>query len=277
MKVLVTGAAGLLGRAVCGELLGSGIELVAVDRGEGEGLGYPIVKADVLDRASCYSMAQGCDCVVHLANCTDWLGRSAQEVYVDNVSMDINVFQAAVESGVRRIVFASSVQLLTGFRLDVEREEHEILFERLPADSSAKLYPRNPYSLSKAAGEQMLDGFVDRYGISAVSIRFPILLENGLASLREIDPNPRKNAFDLYAYLSTASAGDLVRRCALAGTEGHRRYFPAAKGNLHGLTPAEVYRERLEGLELRCPLEALDRLVDCSDIEADTGWTQPEV
>src|SRR5690242_14768107 len=116
MKVLVTGAAGRLGRAVCPLLQSAGMDVRATDRRADSSLFYQIDVATLLDRERCYQLVDGVEAIVHLGNWASAGSADAQTVFNENTSMNMNVFQAAMERGVRRIVFASTIQVILGQR-----------------------------------------------------------------------------------------------------------------------------------------------------------------
>ena len=111
MKVAVTGAAGQLGTQLLRLLVAdrSVKEIVALD------LRPPLivsgklrdVRADVRDPAIGQHLA-GCDALIHLAFL---VAKRGQRSLLDevNVAGSANVFRAALEAGVRRILYASSV------------------------------------------------------------------------------------------------------------------------------------------------------------------------
>jgi len=115
MKVLVTGGAGRLGAVVCKELLRIGHDVLVTDQRHAAHLPGEVPQrlANLCDSHAVYPLLQGRDAVVHLGNIPNLgLGPSPQEVLSRNVAMNVNVFRAAADLGVRRIVFASSIQTM---------------------------------------------------------------------------------------------------------------------------------------------------------------------
>jgi UDP-glucose 4-epimerase len=70
-----------------------------------------------------------------------------------------NVFAAAADHGVKRLVFASSAS--------VYGEP-----ERLPMHEDDELHPLTPYCISKRAGEDLLGFYQRRSGLSWIALRF---------------------------------------------------------------------------------------------------------
>jgi nucleoside-diphosphate-sugar epimerase len=100
-------------------------------------------RGDVLDRASVERLVEGADVVVHLAFVVVKAGAETRHI---NVEGSRNVFEAAVDAGAGRLVYASSVAAY-GFA-DVDG----LLTEDLPALGHA----RHPYSAHKAEVEAVL-------------------------------------------------------------------------------------------------------------------------
>ena len=110
MRVLVTGATGLIGRRLVERLTGDGVQVTALVRRPGalaEGPGLTVVVGDVEDRAGLDRAIAGCDAVVHLANATGVTDPARAEAI--NVGGTANVIAAARAAGARRIVFTSSI------------------------------------------------------------------------------------------------------------------------------------------------------------------------
>src|SRR4051812_41491380 len=177
MKVLVTGATGRLGSLVCKELLQRGHDVLGTDQRFAGGLAFPLKLADLRDSLAVYPLLEGRDAVVHLGNIPNLsMGPSPQVVLGDNVSMNSNVFRAAVDLGVRRIVFSSSLQAM--IRLEegraVDAAPHIPYF---PLDGDAPADPgHNFYGLSKEFGERTLRVLSELTPeLACTSLRFPML------------------------------------------------------------------------------------------------------
>ena len=109
-KVLVTGAAGLLGRYAVGELTGryavSGLDLQAAEPG------MPFMRANICDGEAVALACKGQDAIVHIAAVPNpWAG-SADQIMTVNVGGTWNVLRAAEEAGVHRVVLVSSTASL---------------------------------------------------------------------------------------------------------------------------------------------------------------------
>jgi NAD(P)-dependent dehydrogenase (short-subunit alcohol dehydrogenase family) len=106
-RVLVTGAGGLIGRAIA-PLLPAGWDLVRTDLRAGDG----IRALDVTDVDACRAAFTGVDAVVHLAAVPD-PEASWDQLLPPNVVGAHQVARAAGDCGVRRLVLASSLQAVS--------------------------------------------------------------------------------------------------------------------------------------------------------------------
>ena len=116
-EVLITGATGFVGAAVARRLLAAGKSLrfltrSASDPSNIEGLAGTRVIGDLGDPASLKRAVAGCEAVYHVAaDYRLWVPRPA-EIYRINVDGSVALIRAAMEAGVGRIVYCSSVAVL---------------------------------------------------------------------------------------------------------------------------------------------------------------------
>jgi len=167
-RVLITGGAGLIGRATAERLAATGWSVVAYDLPEqmeraGDALpaGAERVSGTILDGGALRKAAAGCSTVVHLAarlgvrrTEADRLG--CLEVNIEGTK---NVLDAAVAAGVRRVVFASSSEVY-GEPL------------RNPITEGDITQGKTVYAVSKLAGEELCHAYAQRHGLEVVVLRY---------------------------------------------------------------------------------------------------------
>ena len=169
-SVLLTGAAGRVGRAILGDLA-TEYDWRLLDRDPPtRDLPGDLVVADITDREALLEAMDGVDAVVHLAgdprSTAPW-----ESVLPNNIDGTQAVFEAAVERDLERVVFASSNHAVGAYETD----------ERTPAiyrpnsafrlDGTELPRPGNLYGVSKAAGELLGRYYHDEYGIAVACIR----------------------------------------------------------------------------------------------------------
>ena len=193
LTVAVTGPTGEIGLPLLEELERDG--RVGAVRGmarrpfDPAGEGWKKVayrRGDILDRASLDELFAGADVAVHLAFAI-FGGR--EETRRVNLEGSRNVFEAAVEAGVERLVYASSVAAY-GFHPD----NPQPLTEDVPTRGSESFY----YSAQKAELEAMLDDVLAGSGVDAhvfrpcivAGPRATLLIEKVVDGARLGDPLP---------------------------------------------------------------------------------------
>lgn len=169
MKVLVTGANGFVGSALCPYLAEFGHKVVPVVRRQSNVSNEVIVH----DAASWKAALNGCDSVIHLAArahvMQDQERNPLQAFRVSNLDTTIELAERAVEAGVRRFVFMSTIK--------VNGEETASGFRFRPEDSTD---PKDPYAISKWEAEQGLFEIAKRTGLEVVIIRPPLVYGPGV-------------------------------------------------------------------------------------------------
>lgn len=288
VKVLLTGAAGRLGREVFRALVEGGFDVRATDRTFRRDLPGRVEVANLLDGPTCYRLLEDCQAVVHLANHPHiFVRRPFQDVYAENMTMDANVFQAAAELGIKKLVFASSVQALSGDRhVDFKPDDPDAALPPsslayLPIDGDAPACPRNLYALSKEAGEQMLRYYaaVDAE-LSASAVRFPFLVtQETFEWMRRRGDEFRQagrihgDADEGFSYLFATDAATLVVAILNKQPAGYHQLFPVAADRMT-TAPIPLLIEKLyPNVPLRVPADKLTCLVDTSKITATLGWS----
>ena len=157
--ILITGAAGNVGGKFAAHVKTTGgYALKLLDRKAGEG----ITAADFSrwDESWAQHFA-GVDTVVHMAGEPRGVASWA-EVHAANIVGTQHVLRAAREAKVRRVVFASTNQVMLGYRF---REDVNPVTTDLPP------LPLSPYGVSKVFCEEIGRNFTEETGISFLALR----------------------------------------------------------------------------------------------------------
>lgn len=169
MRVLVTGANGFVGRALCPHLVALGHEVVPVVRRQSSIADEVIVHG----AESWITALKGCDSVIHLAArahvMRDLERDPLQAFRADNADTTIELAKRAVETGVRRFVFMSTI------KVNGEETAPGCSFSHDdPVD------PKDPYAISKWEAEQGLLEMAKSTGLEVVIIRPPLVYGPGV-------------------------------------------------------------------------------------------------
>lgn len=184
-KVVMTGAAGRIGRAIV-PLLPRDWEMSRTDLTAHEG----ISALDVSDLGACREAFAGADAVVHLAAVPD-PSASWDELLPSNVVGVYQVAQAAADCGVRRLVLASSLHAVSGTP------------DGSQSRSSDAPRPGNLYGATKAWAEAVGAWLAATGSASVVAVR--------IGNFAEARPNAAVPDRERSAWLSPRDAAQLIR------------------------------------------------------------------
>jgi nucleoside-diphosphate-sugar epimerase len=199
-KVLVTGAGGFIGRALCARFVRAGVPHVAAVRAvAAEDANRPAyVALGDFAAADWHDVLDGVESVVHLAGRAHVTGRDADAptpFIVANVHVTRRLADAAARAGVRRIVFASTIKVY-GETTQAGR----------PFRAGDPAAPQDAYAHSKAEAENVLRELAAERGIEAVVLRLPLTYGAGVKG-------------NFRALLASVAAG---RRLPLRGIDNRR-------------------------------------------------------
>jgi UDP-glucose 4-epimerase len=166
MTVVVTGGAGFIGSNLVNRLIEQGESVRVLDNlSTGYGDNVPsqveLVEGDVADEEAMRHAVAGADRVFHQAAARSVIGSVEHPLLTDtsNTHGTLNVLKAALDAGVRRVVYASSSSVYGGAA-------------PMPTAETAPLVPRSPYAVSKLAGEHYCRVFSELYGLETVALRY---------------------------------------------------------------------------------------------------------
>ncbi len=169
MRVLVSGANSFIGRALCSHFSSLGHSVVPAVRQSYGMKGEHIVG----DKHSWMHALAGCYSVVHLAGRTQVMQDDEtdpiQAFRAANVGTTIELANRAVEAGVRRFVFMSTIK--------VNGEETAPGCRFKPDDLTE---PEDPYAISKWEAENGLLEIARKSGLEVVIIRPPLVYGPGV-------------------------------------------------------------------------------------------------
>jgi len=268
MRVLVTGGSGRIGRYVLQDLVQAGHEVTSIDIVPPAGRLCPSLRVDLTDAGETYQAlaAAKAQAVIHLGAWASSGLVPSTRTYGDNVQATFNVFQACADLGIERVVSASSAQVYGSAKAPP-------LY--VPMDEDHPLRPANCYALSKMAGEQAADFFVENWGLTILSFRFM-----GVRAPSDIGPEIERMAEDPSSGCSLlwtrTDARDAAVACRRAveqeGVASGAYNITGPQVVLSQTTASLVERFFGEQTEIRQPLPGHVSPLSCARAEAAFGY-----
>jgi len=167
VKVLVTGGSGFIGSHVVDKLAAAGLTPRIYDVIPSpwhEAGSVDTYLGDLDDREALADAMRGCDAVLHLAAVADVNQVNLDPVFAEKVNArgTLNVLEAARQSDVKRVVYASTIWVYNGCS-----EDH--------VDEDVQLgLPNHLYTASKIAGEMYCTSYAELYDVEYTILRFGI-------------------------------------------------------------------------------------------------------
>src|SRR5580658_6963483 len=274
-RICVTGASGLAGRAVVRDLLEHGYDVsptdIAATRTDMEN---GMVRADLTDYGQAVEALSGADAVVHMANIPAPGLYTPAVTFNTNITMNFNVFQAAANLGLSRVVWASSETTL-GLPFDVPPRY-------APVDEDHYPVPTSTYALSKVASETIAGHIAQWSGIPFVALRFSNIMEQEwYQEFPEYWPDPTSRKWNLWGYVDER---DVAASCRLAleapaeAVAGNPAFIIAAADTVMNRPSADLLAELFPGVKLTRDvgefgtLLAIDRAREVLGYEARHSW-----
>jgi nucleoside-diphosphate-sugar epimerase len=213
MNILITGGKGNVGRAVTRYLSERGHTLTVLDCDDQPDLpGVRYASCDLTQCADLAALARGCEAILHLAAIANPSFAAGDEIFRVNTVSTYNVFDAAAQTGIRRVVCASSINAL-GFNFGVKPFE----LSYFPVDEAHPLVTTDPYSFSKQITEDIAAYYWRREGISSACLRLPGVYDPQ-AHLHGFDPHMLARYRQLHQELAALPEAEAIAQAQQAVT-----------------------------------------------------------
>jgi nucleoside-diphosphate-sugar epimerase len=242
-KICVTGASGTAGRAVVSDLREHGHDVVATDVLVASADRGTVVRADLTDYGQTVDVLHGVDAVVHLANIPAPGLYPPAYTLSHNTTMNGNVFLAAAQLGLDRVVWASSETTL-GLPFDVPPRY-------APVDEDHYPYPTTTYALSKVVSETMAEQIASWSGIPFVALRFSnIFTPEDYRHIPSVWDDPHLRKWNLWGYIDVRDVAQACRLALDAPISGSASFIIAAADTVMNRPSADLLREVFPDVKL---------------------------
>lgn len=270
MHIALTGSSGKLGSVVARELRASGHDVVGLDVVGTRGPGF--LQVDLTDYGQVIDALKGVhgetggfDAVVHLAAIPAPGIRSDIATFRNNITSTFDVFWAAVQLGIRRIVYASSETVL-GLPFDVAPPY-------IPVDEEYPARPESVYSLVKHLEEQLAIELVRWHpDLSITALRFSnVMVPEDYAEFPSFDGDAMRRKWNLWGYIDARDGAQAVEK-ALDAAPGYDRFIIAAADTVMTRPNAELVAEVFPDVPLKGDLGVNDTLLSIDHARSVLGY-----
>ncbi|MCJ1696470.1 NAD(P)-dependent oxidoreductase [Rathayibacter caricis] len=271
MRIAVTGGSGKLGRSVVARLRASGHDVYNLDRAGERGPGF--VRIDVADYGQVVDAIQavgdqyeGIDAVVHLAAIPAPGIVPDIATFQNNMLSTFNVFHAAIRSGIRNVVYASSETVL-GLPFDVPPPY-------IPVDEKYPARPESVYSLTKHLEEQLAIELCRWHpDLKIIGLRFSnVMDEADYAEFPSFDSDALQRKWNLWGYIDGRDGAQAVEKALAHDATGFDRFIIAAADTVMSRPNDELIAEVFPGVEVRGEVGANETLLSIDHAREVLGY-----
>lgn len=279
-RYVVTGGAGFIGSTLVRQLLAGGHRVHVIDNLETGSLDnleevadlITVHEYDIRDYNRIAPVIAGARRVFHLAALPSVPKSILQPVPSHEVNIDgtFNVFRAAVEGKVGRVVYAASSSAYGDT-------------EVLPKVETMAPKPKSPYAAQKLMGEYYASVFADSFGLETISLRFfnvfgprqdPTSVYSGVLSIfltcliERRCPTIYGDGEQSRDFTYVEDVAALLLKASESG-DGSGRVYNAGNGNRYTLNETWSLLQKIEGVNLPA-VYGPPRAGDVRDSQADT-------
>ena len=273
MKILITGAAGLIGKEVTKGLVAAGHDVLATDLVKDDlSPAQKFVVGDLVSDEFISQLDFRCDAIVHLGSIPRPGIESDEKVLHNNVMGTYHVFANAVENNVPLVIYASSLSIY-GFAWSTGTSP-----DYVPVDEKHPLYHYESYALSKEVNERSADMWANRSETAFVGLRIPhthtnLVFTELAQKMRERDKAILEQGAKIFwAYLDLRDAVQGILTVIDKGAQGSKTYNFAAPDTYAPKPTREMMAEFHPTTKIASSLSGYDSIIDCSEWHADFGY-----
>ena len=258
-NIIVTGGSGKAGRAVCRDLIEHGYQVLNVDTQRSSDPCCPFYKVDLNDlgqtidalrwtggRDHPFRLFRQADAVVHLAAIPAPDLCPEDVTFRNNVASTYNVFDAAMQVGIKRVVWASSETTL-GLPFSPDAPP-----AYAPVDEAHPLRPESAYSLSKVLGEEMARQF-QRWNPDStfIGLRLSnVMAPEDYARFDSWQEMPRFREWNLWSYIDARDFAQAVRCGLTVDFTGADHFIIANEDTVMRRSSAALMQEVFPGVKM---------------------------
>jgi len=268
--IVVTGAAGRLGRSVVRLLLDREIDVRATDQVAADDLSTEFVLCDLLDATMVERLLKGAEGVIHMGAIPGPLRADGRVIFDNNVQSTFNVMMSAAEMGLRRVVFSSSA-----FGMGWAHDGASFVPIYLPLDEEHPMMPFEPYVLSKQVGEDIGKMIARNSTTSVVSLRFTnVVPPEGQEEFPWPAPTPENPlTLVMWAYADPRDVAEAHVLSLDVDIEGHEAFMIAQPSSRFKEPTLDLIRNNFgDRVEIRGQLQGTASVISTEKAQRMLGW-----
>lgn len=266
MLVAVTGAQGVVGRAVRTALAHAGHRTRPIDRTATTD--PEAVVADACDYPRLRDALDGTDALIHLAAIPNPHAADGPTVHNTNVVAAYNALTAAVDCGITTVALASSINAIGG------AFSRRARYDRFPVDERHPTYNEDPYSLSKWIAEAQADSIARRHPrMTIASLRIHGVTESRDTARAELGPADSTRAINhLWGYVRADEVARAFEAVLRATWHGHETFNIVAPDTISDEPSLDLAHRHWPDVDLHGDLTGNTGFYDCTKAHRLLGW-----
>ena len=268
--IVVTGAAGRLGRRVVQLLADQNREVLATDQVQADDLPAEFVRCDLGNAEAVHDVLRGAEAVIHMGAIPGPSRAEPRAIFGNNTPADFNVMMSAAELGLRRVVYSSSA-----FGMGWAHDANAFVPRYLPLDEEHPMMPFEPYGLTKQVGEDIGRMIARTSNTTVVSLRFTnVPLPEVVAEFPWPAPT-RENPLTLVMW-AYADARDVAEAQVLsldAEIEEYEAFMLAQPSSRFAEPTIDIVRNNFgDRVDIREGLEGTASVISTEKVQRTLGW-----
>ena len=268
--IVVTGAAGRLGRRVVQLLADQNREVLATDQVEAVDLPAEFVRCDLGNAEAVSDILKGAEAVIHMGAIPGPSRAEPRVIFGNNTPADFNVLMSAGELGLRRVVYSSSA-----FGMGWAHDGNAFVPRYLPLDEEHPLMPFEPYGLTKQVGEDIGRMIARNSSTTVVSLRFTnVALPEVQAEFPWPAPTPEDPlTLVMWAYADARDVAEAHVRSLDAKIEEYEAFMLAQPSSRFTEPTIEIVKSNFgDRVEIREGLEGTASVISTAKAQRMLGW-----
>lgn len=263
MRIFFTGGSGKAGKHAIRFLLDQGHRVLNADLVPSEVDGVDNLTIDLTDSGQVFNALSAYagldeigvgdgvpayDAVVHFAAIPRILLRPDNETFRINAISTYNVIEAAIKTGIKKVIFASSETTY-----GVCFAHGNLKPDYVPVDENHPTVPHDSYAMSKVVNEATARSFQARSDIDIYGLRINNVIEPH--EYKQLFPdflkNPDQRRRNIFAYIDARDLGHMVQCCLNKNDLGYEIFNVANPDLSVGLTTDQILARYYPGVEQR--------------------------